>query len=156
MRAVSHIHRPAVRVLCFDAAGRILLLHWRDPITGRQLWEPPGGGIDPGETPLETARRELLEETGLDPSAVREQWVTVERDFTWNGTHYAGPEQFFTASYAAEQPAVTRAGLLPYEDATLLGYLWAGPAEVAALPDVVEPPGLADVIADLAPGAWPK
>jgi 8-oxo-dGTP pyrophosphatase MutT (NUDIX family) len=145
-----------VRVLCFDAAGRILLMHWRDPITGRRLWEPPGGGIDPGETPLETARRELFEETGLDPSAVREQWVTVERDFTWNGTHYTGPEQFFTASYAADQPAVTRAGLLPYEDATLLGHRWAGPAEVAALPDVVEPPDLAGVIAVLAPGTWPK
>lgn len=31
----------------------------------------PGGGIDPGETPVETALRETWEETGLDPSQVK-------------------------------------------------------------------------------------
>ncbi|WP_110208444.1 NUDIX hydrolase [Nocardioides daejeonensis] len=30
----------------------------------------PGGSIDPGETPVETALREAWEETGLDPSGV--------------------------------------------------------------------------------------
>lgn len=30
----------------------------------------PGGGLDPGETPVEAALREAVEETGLDPSGV--------------------------------------------------------------------------------------
>lgn len=33
----------------------------------RNEWETPGGAGDPGETPTETARRETLEETGIEP-----------------------------------------------------------------------------------------
>ena len=40
---------------------RILLIHHRRLDT----WLPVGGEIEPGETPLEAARRELFEETGL-------------------------------------------------------------------------------------------
>ncbi|WP_277458261.1 MULTISPECIES: Nudix family hydrolase [Methylococcus] len=48
-----------------DAGGRILIA--RRPAEADQggLWEFPGGKIEPGETPFDTLRRELMEETGI-------------------------------------------------------------------------------------------
>jgi 8-oxo-dGTP diphosphatase len=44
---------------------RVLLMHRnKEPNLG--LWIPPGGKIELGESPHETARREMLEETGLN------------------------------------------------------------------------------------------
>ncbi|MHB8418648.1 MAG: NUDIX domain-containing protein [Myxococcales bacterium] len=41
--------------------GKVLLIHHKR----LGAWLPAGGEIEPGETPLEAAQRELLEETGL-------------------------------------------------------------------------------------------
>lgn len=56
-----------VRVLLIDAQGRILMQH-RDnnaPVHPNK-WTVPGGGVETGESPAIAARRELLEETGLE------------------------------------------------------------------------------------------
>jgi 8-oxo-dGTP pyrophosphatase MutT (NUDIX family) len=143
---MASVHRPAVRVICFDADGRVLLLHWEDPVSRGRLWEPPGGGIDPGETPLEAARRELTEETGLDPGAIGARCVEVQRDTVWKGTHFVGPEQFFAASFAASRPPVVREGLLAYEQSELITHAWIDPADLAALPDRLEPPDLPSLL----------
>src|SRR5262249_56733076 len=37
-----------------------------DMPAGLAAWQMPQGGIDPGETPVEAARRELMEEVGTD------------------------------------------------------------------------------------------
>ena len=58
-------HPGAVAVLALDDAQRVLMIRqYRHPV-GRQLWEIPAGLRDAdGESPLRTAQRELLEETG--------------------------------------------------------------------------------------------
>ncbi|MBY8876157.1 NUDIX hydrolase [Actinacidiphila acidipaludis] len=147
--------RPAARVICLDVAHRVLLLHWRDPFDGSWLWEPPGGGIEPGETPLAAARRELAEETGLDPAAVLDRSVPVQRDVRWNGRRYVGTERFFVAHFADEQPSLVRTGLLPDEQVNLDTHRWFAWPELGALPDPVEPPRLATVLGALVPdGPW--
>ncbi|MDZ7754261.1 MAG: NUDIX hydrolase [Gammaproteobacteria bacterium] len=48
-----------------DDGGRVLLLRQYRPCIGTWLWELPAGKLDPGESPEDTARRELAEEAGL-------------------------------------------------------------------------------------------
>ncbi|WP_072690095.1 NUDIX domain-containing protein [Rhodococcus marinonascens] len=59
-------HLGAVAVLALDEEDRLVLIHqYRHPV-GHRLWEIPAGLLDePGEDPVEAARRELAEEVGL-------------------------------------------------------------------------------------------
>jgi ADP-ribose pyrophosphatase YjhB (NUDIX family) len=67
----------AVGACCaiFDAQGQILLVRHD---YGRRNWELPGGGAEPGESPDETALRELREETGLEATMERLTGVYFE------------------------------------------------------------------------------
>ena len=60
-------HRETARVLLIDPEKRVFLLKTHfDPEVGLEpRWITPGGGIDPGETPIQAAVRELYEETGI-------------------------------------------------------------------------------------------
>jgi len=148
-------HRPAVRVICLDDEHRVLLQCWRDPADGALLWEPPGGGIEPGETPRDTACRELAEETGFDPTAIGERWIEVERDTQWDGRRFVGVEQFFVARFDAAQPEPGLAHLRPDEQVNLVTCRWFDRATLSALPDHLEPPNLVQLLAVLDPdGPW--
>ena len=51
--------RPAARALVVDPDDRVLLVRFEFPAGTR--WALPGGGIEPGETPEEAIRRELVD-----------------------------------------------------------------------------------------------
>jgi len=57
-------HRGSAVMMAVDKRGRILLVRQYRLPAWAYLWELPAGRIDPGETPLKAARRELIEETG--------------------------------------------------------------------------------------------
>jgi len=63
-------HRDCVAIVAIDANDNVLLVNqFRKPVE-RELLEIPAGGIDPGEDPVTTVRREMQEETGYLPRKV--------------------------------------------------------------------------------------
>lgn len=59
-----------VVVLATDAEGQLLLVRQFRPAIDQETLELPAGMVDPGYTPEETVRKELLEETGYEAGAV--------------------------------------------------------------------------------------
>ncbi len=76
--AYWRIARPTVigcRIIALDAQDRVLLVR---QTYGRQKWQAPSGGMASGEDPLETASRELVEETGCTLAQARAVKQVVE------------------------------------------------------------------------------
>lgn len=66
-------HDDAVAVVAVDSENQIVLVRQYRHAVGERLWELPAGLCDiDGEPPLETGRRELLEETGLEATDWRD------------------------------------------------------------------------------------
>jgi 8-oxo-dGTP pyrophosphatase MutT (NUDIX family) len=97
--------------------------------------------------PYEAARRELTEETGLDPTAIVDQPVVVQRGTRWNGRRFIGPEPFFVARFDQHEPPLSRLGLLADEHQNLRGHGWRYRGGLAALDGRLEPPTLARIVA---------
>lgn len=77
--SVIRPRRMAVGVLPIEADGSVHMVgQWRFPL-GRYSWEMPEGGAEPGEDPLECAKRELAEETGLAAGAYQ---LVLEMDLS--------------------------------------------------------------------------
>ncbi|WP_127958446.1 dihydroneopterin triphosphate diphosphatase [Serratia microhaemolytica] len=61
---MSYKRPESVLVLIYaQSSGRVLMLQRRDDAS---FWQSVTGSLEQGETPLQTAQRELFEETGID------------------------------------------------------------------------------------------
>ena len=72
-------HPGAVAIVAVDGEGYVTLVRQLREATRMRLLELPAGTAEPGEEPLETARRELQEECGLTGGEWRELaafWTT--------------------------------------------------------------------------------
>jgi 8-oxo-dGTP pyrophosphatase MutT (NUDIX family) len=126
--------------LVCEAEGHLLLVRLRDPTTGVVGLYPPGGAIEPNETPAETARRETLEETGLHVRVDEASELVDSYPFRWDGVDIAVTTHWFLGALEgafAPPPPVLDA-------AYHLGALWV-PVESALRAMAVHPPILASV-----------
>jgi ADP-ribose pyrophosphatase YjhB (NUDIX family) len=138
--------RLAARVAVLDGEGSIFLLRYDNEEVGIH-WAMPGGGAIPGETPLETARRELREETGWsDIEPTTELW-TWEHEFTHDGVPVRQFERIFLGLAARREPV----GDLTDAHASdgILAWRWWTPAEIDSASEPLWPPELPDLLRNL-------
>ena len=74
---ISYRRRPGVYAI-LPRDGQLLLTYQGDPHYELQL---PGGGVDPGESPIHALHREVMEETGWTIGAVKR--IAAFRKFTY-------------------------------------------------------------------------
>lgn len=67
-------HAGGVVVIARPSRDQIVLVKQHRHAVGADLWEVPAGMIERGEPPIETAHRELLEETGYRAASLRFLW----------------------------------------------------------------------------------
>ncbi len=68
-------HPGAVAILALDEEENLLLVKQHRQPAGEILLEIPAGKLDPGEDPMDCAKREFAEETGLGGSTWQELFV---------------------------------------------------------------------------------
>jgi len=147
--------RQAARVVVLDLSGRVLLINAVDPAnpSGAKWWEIPGGGMDPGETSAETARRELREEAGIIEAEVGPVvWVQAVQ-FRFAGFLFDQDEYIHIAW--TDQSELAEPELEALEVLSFKGRRWWTVDEVVASETPFLPAALPDLLPDLVKGTIP-
>jgi 8-oxo-dGTP pyrophosphatase MutT (NUDIX family) len=147
-------HRETARVLLQANSGAFLLLftHW-DPRSGlKPRWVTPGGGIEANEDPALAAIRELAEETGLvlPLDSLNKPIAELSFEQYWTaGDHETGLAHIFYHRISNEF-AVDRSSWTAEEHRDILAERWWTVSALVASGEPVGPPGLLDLMVELA------
>ena len=132
--------RQAARAILRDDQGRVLLIRFVLP--NMTFWATPGGGVEPGETVAEAARRELQEELGI---AVRLEGPihTATGIFAFEGELIENTDHFFHGRWSGT-PRLS--GVTANERAALTQARWWTIEELEAAREDFFPRDLVEVL----------
>lgn len=138
--------RMAAKVILLDTNDAVLLFCGGDPSRPEAgtWWFMPGGGLEPGETFEQAAKREVREETGF---VVDELGPIIRRrnvDFRFVDEVVHADEVYFLVRVTRFE--VDSDGWTELERESIIGHRWWTIDELRRTNDKVFPEGLADLI----------
>jgi len=113
-------YRPCVGIMVLNRDGLVFFgrrVSRDNPehVPGSRLeWQMPQGGIDPGEMPLDAARRELWEETSIrSVSLLAEapEWLSydlpdIARSKAWSGRYRGQTQRWFAFRFEGDESEI--------------------------------------------------
>ena len=131
-------YRRGVGIMLVNSSGLVFVAKRIDMPS--DAWQMPQGGIDAGESPIDAAKREMLEEIGTDKAefiAESAGWHTYELPpeligVIWGGRYRGQEQKWFVARFTGDDSDVN----IATEHPEFLDWKWA---ELARLPDLIVP-----------------
>ena len=134
-------------MVLLDAGGRVLLFRGFDPAKPAAgfWWITPGGGVEPGESLEQAARREVQEETGYQLAEDLGPIVlTRTARFSFEEREYEQAEFFFRAQ--VEHSDVDYSGWTETERRAMQTHRWWTASELATTAEKVYPEALLELM----------
>lgn len=130
-------YRPCAGVMLLNGQGEVFVGQRLDSVL--EAWQMPQGGIDPGETPLDAAIRELGEEAGIAPELV-ELIAEAPEELTydlpddligkvWKGKWRGQRQRWFLFRFTGSDADVN----IETAEPEFRAWRWVAPAELPAL-----------------------
>lgn len=135
--------RPAARILLLDDADRVLLFRF-DAGYRSPFWCTPGGAVDPGESYESAARRELIEETGLDLPCGEERHRRVVEFITLEDVPVIADERYFLVRAGACE--IDTGNHTELERRVMREWRWFERGEIANWPEAIFPENLIEML----------
>jgi putative (di)nucleoside polyphosphate hydrolase len=144
-------YRRGVGIILVNDAGRVLVAKRIDMPS--DAWQMPQGGMEPGETPLQAAKREMFEEVGTDKAefvAESAGWYYYDLPpeligVIWGGRYRGQEQKWFVARFAGTDDDIN----IATENPEFLDWKWVEPAQVPELIVPFKKKLYADVLGEL-------